>query len=209
MPEWAPYAALDYLGVFFFGATGALAAAQKKHDIVTFVFFAAMTGVGGGALRDLLIGAPVFWVADQTYLGVCVAAAVAVWVLAGRVAHLRVLLWMDAVGLAAYAVVGANKAAAFGAPPIVAIAMGALTATFGGVLRDIVAGEASILLRREIYVTAALAGAAAFVLGAAVGLANVPAQLLGFTLGLAVRAGALTFGWALPGYSRNATPNRE
>src|SRR5437879_8409252 len=101
---------LDYAAVAVFGATGALAAARRKHDIVTFGFFAAVTGVGGGTLRDLLVGAPVFWVARPQYLVVCLGAAAAVWVLGPRRFRSSILTWLDAVGMAAYAVVGALKA---------------------------------------------------------------------------------------------------
>ena len=119
---------LDYAAVAVFGATGALAAARQKHDIVTFGFFACVTGVGGGTLRDLLIGAPVFWVARPGYLVCCLAAALAVWLLENGKSRHRVLLWLDAAGLAAYCVVGAAKAAAMGAPPFSAMVMGVLTA---------------------------------------------------------------------------------
>lgn len=103
-------AALDYAGVAVFAASGALAAARAKHTIVTFAFFAAVTGVGGGTLRDLLIGAPVFWVYRSDYLGVCMIAAGAVWLLRGDRYREDALLWLDALGLAAYAVIGAAKA---------------------------------------------------------------------------------------------------
>src|SRR6187551_332113 len=102
---------LDYAAVAVFGASGALAAARSKHDIITFAFFAAVTGVGGGTLRDLLIDAPVFWVARPEYIVVCVAAAVAVWLFGSTRWRELVLLWLDALGMAAYCVVGAAKAA--------------------------------------------------------------------------------------------------
>src|SRR3982750_823673 len=95
---------LDYAAVAVFGASGALAAARQKHDIITFGFFAAVTGVGGGTLRDLLIGAPVFWVARPAYVAVCLAAAAAIWVLGWGRRGERMLIWLDAVGMAAYAV---------------------------------------------------------------------------------------------------------
>src|SRR3954470_25020856 len=95
---------LDYAAVAVFAMTGALAAARNRHDIVTFGFFAAITGVGGGTLRDLLIGAPVFWVQRPGYVMVCLGAALLVWLLGNRGWRFRALLWFDAVGLAAYAV---------------------------------------------------------------------------------------------------------
>lgn len=191
---------IDYLGVFVFAATGALAAAQKKHDIITFAFFAAVTGIGGGTLRDLLIGAPVFWVKDAGYLVACGAATVVVWLIGERLARARALLWLDAAGLAAYCVIGAAKALAFGVAPLVAVVMGVLTACFGGVLRDVLAGEPSILLRREIYATAALSGAAVFVVASFSGVPQPAALGLGATVALGVRAGAIVFGWTLPGF---------
>jgi uncharacterized membrane protein YeiH len=115
---------LDYAGVSVFAAAGALAAARKGQTIVTFAFFAAVTGVGGGTVRDLLLGAPVFWVHDAGYVAVCVAMAGLVWALGERISGGRVLLWLDAIGLSAYAVLGAAKAAAWGAPPLVAVVMG-------------------------------------------------------------------------------------
>ena len=191
---------LDYAAVAVFGATGALAAARRKHDIVTFGFFAAVTGVGGGTLRDLLIGAPVFWVARPEYLLVCVAAGVAVWVLGPRPSRLPILTWLDAIGMAAYAVVGALKAGSLGVPPLSAVVMGVLTATFGGVIRDVLAHEPSVLLQRELYVTPALAGAAAFVVLGLFGAPAMVAGLAGFAVAFTIRAGAILWGWSLPGF---------
>jgi uncharacterized membrane protein YeiH len=178
--------ALDFAGVAVFAATGALAAAREKHDLVTFAFFGAITGVGGGTLRDLLIDAPVFWVQDWRYIAVCLVSALAVWLVGAGAWRFRALLWLDAVGLGAYGVLGAAKAEAFGAPPLICIVMGALTACFGGIVRDILAGQPSILLRREITVSAALLAATVYVV----------ARQVGFAL----RAGALAWGWSLPAF---------
>jgi len=194
--------AFDYAGVAVFAATGALAAARRGFDIVTFAFFAAVTGIGGGTLRDLLIGAPVFWVANPGYLGVCIAAAGAVWAIGDRLQRLRTLLWLDALGLAAYCVVGASKAADWGAPPLVAVVMGVLSASFGGVVRDVLAGEPSALHRKEIYITAAVAGAAVFVLLRLFDLPEVVAGGAGMAVAFALRAGALARGWSLPGFGQ-------
>ncbi|HEV7228761.1 trimeric intracellular cation channel family protein [Brevundimonas sp.] len=194
-------AVLDFAGVAVFAATGALAAARLKQDLVTAAFFAAITGVGGGTLRDLLIGAPVFWVTDWRYVAVCVAAAVAVWLIGAREWRFRALLWLDAVGLAAYGVLGAAKAEAWGAPALICVVMGALTACFGGVVRDLLAGQPSILLRREITVSAAILAAGAYVAAKALGLDDWPAAILGAGLGFALRAGALKRGWSLPAFA--------
>lgn len=145
-PAW------DYAGVTVFALTGALAAARDRQDIVTFWFFAVVTGIGGGTLRDLLIGAPVFWIGDATYLGIGLAAALIVWFLAPYLERRKTLIWLDALGLAVYAVIGAGKALSLGVDPLVSIAMGVLTACFGGVIRDVLAGQPSALLKREITI---------------------------------------------------------
>lgn len=191
---------LDFAAVAVFGASGALAAAQRKHDIVTFGFFAAVTGVGGGTMRDLLIGAPVFWVAKPDYVIVCIAAAAAVWVFGTGHARMKVLLWLDALGMAAYSVVGAAKALALGAPPFVAVVMGVLTACFGGIIRDVLAGEPSVLLRREIYVTCALVGAGVYVVLYMLGVTGFAAGVAGFAAAFALRAAAMLWGWTLPAF---------
>ena len=195
---------LDYAAVAVFGATGALAAARGRHDIITFGFFAAVTGVGGGTLRDLLIGAPVFWVARPAYVAVCLAAALGVWIFGWGRRGERLLTWLDAVGMAAYAVVGALKAASLGVPPLSAVVMGVLTSAFGGVIRDVLAHHPSILLRRELYVTPALLGAAVFIGLDALAVPAVVAGLMGFVSAFALRAGAILFGWQMPGFPGRA-----
>ena len=195
---------LDYAAVAVFGASGALAAARAKHDIITFGFFAAITGVGGGTLRDLLIDAPVFWVARPEYVAVCLTAAVGVWIFGWGQGREKTLLWLDAVGMAAYAVVGALKATSLGVPPFSAIVMGVLTSTFGDVIRDVLAHQPSILLRRELYVTPALIGAAVFVGLDAFAVPTIVAGMMGFISAFTVRAGAILFGWQMPGFPGRA-----
>lgn len=192
---------LDYAAVAVFGASGALAAARRRHDIITFGFFAAVTGVGGGTLRDLLIGAPVFWVARPDYLIACLVAAAGVWTFGVGDHRLKALLWLDALGMAAYAVFGAAKALSLGVPPVSAIVMGVLTATFGGIIRDVLAEEPSVLLRREIYITAALIGAAMFVGLQLAGMMTWWAAAIAFTAAFGLRIMAMWKGWSLPGYS--------
>lgn len=193
---------LSIVGTFLFAASGALAAARLRQTIVTFAFFALVTGVGGGTVRDLLIGAPVFWVVDPVPAITCLNAALIVWLTPRRWWSDRALDWLDAVGLAAFAVFGAAKAMAFGVHPFVAAMMGVVTGCVGGIIRDLLAGEPSILLRPELYVTAAAVSAGLFaalrVLGVDLPIAAIIAALSGFAL----RAIAIWRGWGLPGYQR-------
>jgi uncharacterized membrane protein YeiH len=192
--------ALDYAGVAVFALTGALAAARDRQDIITFWFFAVVTGIGGGTLRDLLIGAPVFWIGDATYLAIGLVAALIVWFAAPHIERLKTLIWLDALGLAAYAVIGAAKALSLGVDPFVSIAMGVLTATFGGVIRDVLAVQPSVLLKREVTISAALLAAAGFVVLQAVGVPPLWAGVIGGVAGFGLRAGAIHYGWALPAF---------
>jgi uncharacterized membrane protein YeiH len=193
---------LDLAGIAVFALSGALLAAVKKQTLVTFLFFAVVTGVGGGTVRDLLIGAPVFWVHENVTLLICVGAAVAVWMLPARLWQGRALLWCDAAGLAAFAAYGAAKGLAFALAPIPAVAMGVLTGCLGGIVRDVLAGEPSILMRRELYVTAAALSAALLV---GLTLAQVPGGIAGpvaAAAGFALRGAAIWRGWSLPAYAR-------
>jgi len=193
---------LDLAGIAVFALSGALLAAEKRQTLVTFVFFAVATGVGGGTVRDLLIGAPVFWVRENATLLICLAAALAAWLSPAGLWRGRALLWFDAAGLAAYASYGAAKGLAYGLAPLPAFTMGVLTGCLGGIIRDVLAGEPSILLRRELYVTAAALSAALLVgltlAGVAGGIAGLVAALAGF----AIRGGAIARGWSLPIYER-------
>jgi len=194
---------LDYLGVAVFAITGGLAAARRELDIVAFIFFASVTGLGGGTLRDVLLNAPVFWIANPNYLLVPFLAGLLTFYTAHYTEpHFRALLWADAIGLAAYAVMGAGKSLALGAPPLAAAVLGVMTATFGGILRDVLAGEPSVMLRREIYVTAAVVGSGVFVVLAVLGTSFWIAAIIGFVAAFLVRGGALLRGWGLPIYQR-------
>ena len=193
---------LDYFGIAVFAISGALVAAERRLDFVTFIFFAVVTGVGGGTLRDLLIGAPVFWVGTNATLLICIGAAIGVWFLSRKVIADRALLWFDAIGLAAYSTYGAAKALNFGVAPVPAFAMGVMTACVGGIIRDVLANEPSILMRPELYVTAAALASGLFVVltlfGAPAGLAALVAGLAGFSL----RGAAIARGLSLPAYDR-------
>ena len=198
---------LDWFGICVFAATGALVASRKEMDVVGFALLATVTGIGGGTVRDVILDAtPVFWVDEPLYLLACVAVAGLVFLLHHvPESRYRFLLWFDAVGLALFAVTGAERALAFGAGPTVAVAMGVATATFGGIIRDLLGGESPVILRREIYITAALAGAAVFVLLSPVAGREV-AVVAGFMAALTLRAAGLVWGLSLPRYK--ARPGR-
>lgn len=191
---------VDLFGIALFAVSGALLAAEKRQTLVTFIFFAVVTGVGGGTLRDLLIGAPVFWVRNNATLLICIVAALLVWLTSRRRFAGHALLWFDAAGLAAYATYGAAKALSFGVAPVPAFGMGVLTACAGGIIRDLLAGEPSILMRPELYVTAAALSAGLFVALSLAGVALPIAALVAAVAGFALRGLAIARGWSLPAY---------
>jgi uncharacterized membrane protein YeiH len=203
-----PILILDFAGVAVFAATGALAASRKQLDIIGFLFFAGVTGIGGGTLRDLILDVPVFWVVNHDYLLVCAAVSVLVFFTAHLVeSRYRLLLWLDAVGLCAYSVMGAAKGLVVTGSPVIAMVTGMLTATFGGILRDLLAGEPSVLLKPEIYVTAAGTGAAVFTAGTLLGLPNELSAPCAFASAFIVRGGALKYGWRFRSYK--GRPGRD
>ncbi len=191
---------LDIAGVSLFALTGALVAARQGQTFVTMAFFALLTGVGGGTLRDLLIGAPVFWIADAQYAAACLAVAALAWFTPTRWWEGRLLDLADGLGLTAYAVLGTAKSLAYGVPPVPAMVMGVVTGCAGGIIRDVVAGRPSIIMRPELYVTAAALSAALCAVGT---LLEWPRPLVWGTAvaaGFALRSAAIVFGLALPAY---------
>jgi uncharacterized membrane protein YeiH len=199
---------LTQLGLVVFALSGAFVAARRRMDPVGFILLAVVTGVGGGAVRDALLSIQAGWVADPQPLALCMGVGLGTF-LAGRIfprllpwlERRRALAWADAAGLAIFAVTGADRALGAGAHWLTATALGAATASFGGVIRDILAGERPLFLHREIYVTAAALGAGVYVgavsFGAPEPLAVGAAVLVGFGL----RAAAIQRGWSLPAYA--------
>lgn len=199
--QLAPFLSLlDLFGIAVFAASGALAAARAKQTFVTAAFFALVTGVGGGSVRDLLIGAPVFWVRDPWLAAVCLGAALAIWTTPQRWWAGAALDWFDAAGLAAYAVFGAAKALAFGVPPVPAALMGVVTACAGGILRDVLAGVPSILMRPELYVTAAALASTLYVALMLAELPSLIAAVVAAVAGFVLRGAAIRWKLRLPAY---------
>ncbi len=193
---------IDLLATAVFAISGALAAAERKHDILSFVLFGTITGIGGGTARDLLLGSgSVFWVEDTAYLWICFGAAIATWFLAPLFTSLhRLLLWADALGMSLFCVLGAAKAVSLGAPAIVAVVMGVMTASFGSMIRDTLLNTEPVLLGPEIYVTAALLGAASYVLLAEFAETAAFALPVAMLLAFSLRACAILFDLRLPKY---------
>ena len=194
---------LDLAGVAIFALTGALVAAKERQTFVTLGFFSLVTGVGGGTVRDLLIGAPVFWIQDARVPVVCLAVALFAWFTPTRWWEGRFLSIADGLGLAAYAVLGAAKAIEYGLPPVSAAFMGIITGCVGGIIRDVLAGRPSILIRPELYVTAAALSASVTVLGDLAGIRREWGWVAATTAGYGLRLAAIRWNLALPAYGRD------
>lgn len=192
---------VDLMAAAVFAVTGALVASRKQMDVVGFLWLGVETGVGGGTVRDLLIGVPVFWVRDPTPVVACLVAALAVYFTAHLLtSRYRAILWLDALGMALVTIAGTAKALDAGTGALVAVVMGVITAAVGGIIRDVLGQEPSIILRREIYVTASLLGAIVFTSLLAVGVDRLPAAAIGGFVVFLVRGLAIARGWSLPTY---------
>lgn len=189
----------DLFGVFVFALSGALAADRRGMDLFGFVAIALLPAVGGGTVRDMVLDVPVFWVQDAVYLWLILGAGLLTFVAAPLIHRAeRLLLWADAVGLSVFCVVGAAKALAATGSATVAVAMGVVTAVLGGIVRDVVCNEIPLVLRQDIYATAAFAGAAAYVGLVLTGLDPAAGMLAGAALCFCVRGSAIIWRWSLP-----------
>ncbi len=192
------------IGIAVFALSGALAAARKGMDPFGFVLLATVTAIGGGTLRDLVLGAPVFWLREPSSLLISAAVGLLTYFIGlrkpghiGALGRQTLLVWADAVGLAIFTILGAAKALFFGAHPITAVALGVMTGGFGGIFRDILAGEPPLVLHREIYITASLAGAMIYVAVYVTGMPVFLAGALGMTTCFALRGMAISYNWSL------------
>mgnify|MGYP000873102175 CR=1 FL=1 len=200
---------LDWFAVAVFAITGALVASRKEMDIFGFALLATVTGVGGGTVRDLMLGnLPVFWVKEPAYAAICLAVSFVVFFTAHiPQSRYKAILWLDAVGLALVCVTGAERGLDANAGAFIAVVMGVITSVFGGMIRDVLGGESPVILRKEIYVIPAILGASAFVVLKLAGAERSVAMVAGFLLCFAVRGLALYFGFSLPPY--RARPGRN
>ena len=188
----------DWAGVFVFALSGGLMAVRQKFDILGCIIIAWLPAIGGGTLRDLLLDQPVFWLDDPFSLGLATLAGIAAFFGPHFWARIRALVWIDAMGLALFAVVGAAKAAELGYGLLICILMGTITATAGGLIRDVVCNELPLLLRKEIYATAAIFGAGSFYLALKYGLTEGIALAIGAAIAFTIRGLSLKFDLNLP-----------
>ncbi len=194
---------LDYAAVFVFALTGSLVASRAQLDVVGFLFFACLTAVGGGTLRDVLLDRnPIFWIETPSYLWLACAAGLLVFV----TAHLfenryKLLVWLDAFALAIAVAAWSGLAQALGHTPSIVLVMGVITGSMGGLMRDVVSNEVPLVLKQgELYVTCAFAGSAATVGAIHLGLAPSIAAIACAGVTFVLRAGSMSFGWCLPVY---------
>lgn len=190
---------IDRIGVYVFAISGGILAVRKDMDLLGVIVLAFLPAIGGGTLRDLILDQPVFWLSDSTTLLVALAGGLTAF-LGHRVLELfRPLRWADAVGMAVFAVTGAAKALSLGHGLLIVLIMGAMTASAGGLLRDVVANEEPLILKKgEVYATAALLGAGVYYGAVALQLAPDMELLAGIAAGFALRAAGIVFGLSLP-----------
>jgi uncharacterized membrane protein YeiH len=199
----------DIVAAVVFAVSGALVASRKGMDLMGFMWFAVITGVGGGTVRDLILDVPVFWVQNPVHVFACLVTAVVMHFVAPLVeSRYRAHLWFDAFGLALVTIAGAVKASDLGTPALVAIAMGAVTGSVGGIMRDTLGHVPSVLLGHEIYVTASVVGACTYVGLTALDVDRLPAMLMGFLAAFGMRGLAITFGWSLPVFRESTRRER-
>lgn len=193
--EW-----FDFIGTAIFAITGALAAGNKRMDIFGVVVLGCVTALGGGTLRDVILGVhPIFWISDTTYLIIATVAAVGTFFLSRYwLLPKKALLYGDAVGLATFTVIGFQQGFQETQLYSIGIIMGMTTGVAGGMIRDVLAGEIPLVLRREIYASASLCGALLYALLLHFGMPSVFIALLAMVTTLGVRLAALRWNLSLP-----------
>lgn len=194
----------DLLGVSIFAVSGALAAGRKRLDLLGVVVIAMVTAIGGGTIRDLLLDRPVFWTSQPRYLYIILVSALltVVWTRRFRPPE-RALAIADALGLALFAISGAQIAERVGLPGIVCVIMGTITGVAGGMIRDVLTTEIPMILRRgQIYATAAIVGIVAYLLlSRSLGVGEPTSALVGMVLVAVLRISSIVWNWTLPVFS--------
>ncbi|WP_373768201.1 trimeric intracellular cation channel family protein [Glaesserella sp.] len=192
----------DLIGTIVFAISGAIAARQHKMDIFGMFVLAFVTGVGGGTLRDVMIGStPVFWMKQPIYVLMISVAVVIVAILRNQIDRdywKKGLLIFDAIGLGVFTVIGVQKGLDFGLHPLICVALGGVTGCFGGLIRDILRNEVPIILQKEVYVTASLVGGIIFILFRDAGFESNWIDVATVTTVIAIRMLTIKFNMHLP-----------
>lgn len=196
---------LDLAGVAVFAASGVLATRDRNLDIFGVIMVATFTAIGGGTLRDLILGNhPIFWVVDNWYLvTILLSVLVTVVYLSLRPPPGVLFLVADAFGLGIFAILGAELALGAGHSPLIAIIMGAMTGVMGGILRDVITAHVPLVLQREIYATAAIAGIVVYLALLALSVPGTLAFSIGVVVVIGLRLIAIRWGLNLPTIPRN------
>ncbi|WP_429885306.1 trimeric intracellular cation channel family protein [Geoalkalibacter halelectricus] len=191
---------LDLIGTAAFAASGAWAGIRRRMDLLGVLVLGVVTATGGGTLRDILLGdVPPFSFKDETYLYISIAVSLVVFFCHRRLEFIQhPLLYFDAVGLGTFVVIGTSKALAFETGFLGAVVLGVMTATAGGVIRDILSNQVPLILRKEVYASACIAGAVLLVLLHRLEAPPTLAALSAAAVVIAVRLLAIHFNWALP-----------
>lgn len=190
---------LDLLGTVVFAITGLLAASRKQLDLFGAIVVAMVTAIGGGTLRDVILDQPVFWVTQPIYIYIVVISALFMFFYSRfKAAPVRLLLVLDALGLAVFTVIGAQKAMALGLSDPIVIMTGIMTGAAGGVIRDVLVGEVPLILRKEIYATACFLGASVLVIGTEFIDQQEITVILAISVVFALRVFAIMGNYSLP-----------
>jgi uncharacterized membrane protein YeiH len=192
--------ALDLVGTAAFAASGAWAGIRRRMDVFGVMVLGLVTAIGGGTLRDMLLGDnPPFCFKNEIYLYLALGVSLSTFVLYRHLDTMRrPLLYFDAIGLGTFVVIGTEKALHFDLGFLGAVMMGVITATAGGITRDVLANQIPLILRKEIYASACLAGGALLVALIQMGITRSLALLIAATTVITVRLLAIHFNWALP-----------
>lgn len=190
---------LDMLGTVVFAFTGLLAASRKQLDLFGALVIAMVTAVGGGTLRDLILDQPVFWVKDPIYIYVVTIAAIFLFYYARfKTVPMRYLLFLDAIGLAAFTAIGAHKAILLDLDDVIIVMTAVMTGVVGGVIRDVLVGEVPLIFRKEIYATAAFAGASLMLVSLYLGLSMEWSMFIAMMTTFLMRWLAILYNFSLP-----------
>lgn len=190
----------DYIGTFVFAISGTLTAADKRLDFFGATVTGFVTAIGGGTIRDLMLGdTPVAWMRTNNYFWMIIAAVVVTIIFRRHVMRLkRTLFLFDTIGIATFTLLGLKKALLFNIDPAMAVLMGLSTAVVGGVIRDILCNEVPLIFHREIYATACIAGALVYLVLSRLGVSEVICETATVSSIIAIRILAIRFNIALP-----------